>query len=318
VITEVNIELLKKWQLAAQRGDSVNVTRDVSGMALEVVLRFIFGDDYQRVGCHFEILSHEPARNMEFASSFRALSKNILQVIDRRRKAAAAPRDVLSMLMQARDPQDGKFMPDSQLIDEILTLVVAGHETTASTLNWAWYLISQHPKVEEELSSELESRAECYEFVDLPKFSYTRQVIEETMRLYPAGWLMTRRALHDDRLGEYYVPAGTEIYIPPYYIQRHPKLWDEPDHFNPDRFSHENSRQRHRLATIPFSAGPRNCIGALFARVEMQIHLMTIAKHLRLRYIQSGPIEMEAGVNLRSKHDFLMFPKEKATRDEVA
>jgi len=215
------------------------------------------------------------------------------------------------MLMQARDPQDGKLMADRQLIDEILTLVVAGHETTASTLNLTWYLISQHPNVEEKLSSELNTPAVSSEFDDLPKFLYTRQIVEETMRLYPAGWLVTRRALHDDRLGEYFVPAGTEIYIPPYYIQRHPALWNEPDRFDPDRFSPENSQHRHRLAAIPFSAGPRNCIGALFARIEMQIHLMTIAKHLRLRYSQSGPIELDAGVNLRSKHDFLMYPEEK-------
>jgi cytochrome P450 len=216
------------------------------------------------------------------------------------------------MLMQARDPQEGNLMTDGQLIDEILTLVVAGHETTASTLNWTWYLLSQNPEAEEKLSTELNTLAISSQFDDLPKFVYTRRIIEETMRLYPAGWLVTRRALHDDRLGEYFVPAGTEIYIPPYYIQRHPGLWNEPERFDPDRFGPENSRHRHRLAAIPFSTGPRNCIGALFARVEMQIHLMTIAKHLRLRYIQSGPIELDAGVNLRSKHDFLMYPEEKA------
>ena len=311
VITAVNVELLRKWQLAARRNENVNVTRDVSSMALEVVLRFIFGGDYERVGCHFDLLSREPARNLEFARSFRALGKIILQVIDRRRKNPAIPTDVLGLLMQARDPQAGKFMPDSQLIDEILTLIVAGHETTASTLNWTWYLISQHPEVEEKLSKELNTLPSAFEFDDLPRFLYTRQVIEEAMRLYPAGWLVTRRALHDDHLGEYFVPAGTEIYIPPYFIQRHPDLWNELDRFNPDRFSPENSRNRHRLATIPFSAGPRNCIGAFFARIEMQIHLMTIARHLRLRYIQSGPIELDAGVNLRSRQDFIMYPEAK-------
>jgi cytochrome P450 len=101
----------------------------------------------------------------------------------------------------------------------------------------------------------------------------------------------------------------TEIYVPPYFIQRHPDLWEEPDLFNPDRFRPEISKHRHRLATIPFSAGPRNCIGALFARVEMQIHLLIIARHLRLRYIQSRPVELEAGVNLRSKYDFIMSPR---------
>ena len=131
------------------------------------------------------------------------------------------------------------------------------------------------------------------------------------MRLYPAGWLLTRKALRNDRLGEYFVPAGTEIYVPPYFIQRHPDLWEEPDRFNPDRFRPDNSKRRHRLATIPFSAGPRNCIGEHFARMEMQLHLMTIARSLRLRYIPSRPVELEADVNLRSRYDFIMYPEAK-------
>lgn len=308
LISAVNTKLLRKWQLAAQKNESVNVTRDVSGMALEVVLRFIFGEDYERVAVHFELLSQEPARNMEFASSFRALGKIILEVTARRQKDPAHSADALAMFMKARDPQSGEPMADSQLVDEVLTMIVAGHETTASTLNWTWYLISQHPEVEQKLSDELDTLTPFSTFEDLPRFVYTRQIVDEAMRLYPAGWLVTRRALHDDRLGEYFVPAGTEIYIPPYFIQRHPDLWEEPDRFNPDRFSAENSKHRHRLATIPFSVGPRNCIGALFARIEMQIHLMTIARHLRLRYVQSKPIELDAGVNLRSKHDFIMYP----------
>ncbi|MGA9978034.1 MAG: cytochrome P450 [Candidatus Sulfotelmatobacter sp.] len=311
MITTVNSELLGKWQLAARRNESVNVTRDVSGMALEVVLRFILGDDYERVGSHFDLLSDEKARNMEFVSSFRALGKIILQVIDRRRKDPAASTDALGMMMRARDPQSGQSMEDRQLIDEILTLIVAGHETTASTLNWAWYLISQHPGVEQRLSNELNTLTPLSEIGDLPKFLYTRQIIDEVMRLYPAGWLLTRKALQDDMLGEYFVPAGTEIYVPLYFIQRHPDLWEEPDRFDPDRFRPENSGRRPRLATMPFSAGPRNCIGALFARIEMQIHLMTVARSLRLRYVSSRPIELDADVNLRSKYDFIMYPEAK-------
>jgi cytochrome P450 len=273
------------------------------------VLRFILGDDYELVGFHFDLLSQEPARNIEFATSFRSLGKIILQVVDRRRENSVTSTDALGMLMQARDPQNGQLMQEGQLIDEILTMIVAGHETTASTLNWAWYLISQHPEVEPKLTNELNALTTCSEFSDLPRFLYARQIIDETMRLYPAGWVVTRKALGDDRLGEYFVPAGTEIYVPPYFIQRHPDLWEEPDRFNPDRFRPENSKQRHRLATIPFSAGPRNCIGEHFARTEMQIHLMTIARHLRLRYIASRPIELDAGVNLRSKYDFVMYPE---------
>jgi len=311
LITRVNCRLLSKWQLAARTNETVNVSRDVSGMALEVVLRFIFGDDYEQVGSHFDLLTQEHARNMAFARSFRLLGKYILQVIERRRRNTATPNDALGLLMQARDPQSGQLMQDGQLIDEILTLIVAGHETTASTLNWTWYLISQHPEVEQKLSNELNELPAFSEIDDLPRFLYTRQIIEETMRLYPAGWLLTRKALHDDWLGEYFVPAGTEIYISLYAIQRHPDLWEEPDRFNPDRFRSDNSKPRHRLATMPFSAGPRNCIGQLFARVEMQIHVLTIAKCLRLRYVQSRPIELDAGVNLRSKYDFVMCPEPK-------
>jgi len=308
-IAAVSARLLGKWQLAARTNDSVNVTRDVSSMALEVMLRFILGEDYEQIAPHFDLLTEERTRDMAFVRTFRPLGKILLQLVDRRRKKPPASNDALNVLMQARDPQSGQCMRDNQLIDEILTLVVAGHETTASTLNWAWYLLSQHPDVEQKLFRELDSVTNSFELDDLSKFSYTRQVIDETMRLYPAGWIMTRRALHDDRLGDYFVPAGIEIYIPSYYIQRHLELWDEPERFDPDRFLPENSKNRHRLATIPFSAGPRNCIGALFARVEMQIHIMTISRSLRLRYVASKPMEIDAGVNLRSKYDLSMYPE---------
>jgi cytochrome P450 len=317
LISTVNSELLRKWQLAARRNESVNVTRDVSAMAIEVVLRFILGDDFERVGFHFDLLSHEKARDMAFARSFRALGKIILEVIDRRRKDRTPSTDALGMLMRARSPQSGQLMQDQQLIDEVLTMIVAGHETTASTLNWIWYLISQHTEVEERMSNEL-SLTTFSEFDDLPRFRYTQQIIEETMRLYPAGWLVTRKALRDDWLGEYFVPAGTEIYVPPYFIQRHPDLWEEPDRFNPDRFRPENAKHRHRLATIPFSSGPRNCIGAHFARIEMLIHLLIIARYLRLRYIPSKPIELDAGVNLRSRYDIFMYPEAKTVGNSEA
>jgi cytochrome P450 len=309
VIVAVNSGLLQKWQSAAQRNESVNVTHDVSGMALEVVLRFIFGEYYQEASSHFQILTVEQTRDMAFARSFRALGKVILQIINRKRKDSTPATDALGIMMQARDPQSGQLMPDRQIIDETLTLIVAGHETTASTLNWNWYLISQHPEVELKLADELDSLTTSFEFDDLPKFSYARQIIEETMRLYPAGWFVSRKALGDDWLGDYFVPTGTELYLPPYFIQRHPDLWEEPDRFNPDRFRPENSKHRHRMAMIPFSAGPRNCIGMHFARIEMQIHLMIIARCLRLEYVASRPVELDAGINLRSKYDFIMYPK---------
>jgi cytochrome P450 len=311
VITTANIALLQKWGHAAQEKRSVNVTRDISIMVLKVVLVSIFGDAYDQVAPHFNILSEESARNLQFAQAFRPLRKIVAQVAAERRKRNITSTDILGMLMEARDRESGEAMPDHQLVSEIITLIVAGYETTASTLNWTWYLLSQYPEVEKKLSNELTNSpcGECPQLDDLPKFAFTRQVLEETMRLYPPGWLMTRKAIKDDQLGDYFVPVGTEIYISPYLIHRHPGLWEAPDRFNPDRFDPCRSKERHALAMLPFSVGPRKCIGESLARIEMQIHLMTIGKHLRLRWVGGKPVELEAGVNLRSKHDFIMTPE---------
>lgn len=320
LIVAANIRLLERWEEAAQKRANVNVTHDLSSMILEVVLRSIFGDEYEDIGPHFNILSEVTTRDLEFARAFGSLRKIVRDVAARRRKSDSARPDILGMLMNAVDRETGRSMAERHLVNEIMTLIVAGHETTASTLNWAWYLISQHADVEEKLSNELANlpAAEFPSMDDLPKFTYTRQVLDEALRLYPAGWLMTRRALSDDQLGAYFVPAGTEIYISPYFIQRHPGLWEDPHRFNPDRFGSDQSSDRPRRAMLAFSAGPRNCVGELLARLEMQLHLLIVARRLRLRYVQTGPLELEAGVNLRSKHDFIMIPERKATAGSTA
>jgi len=310
VITKANVALLTKWERAAKENGCVNVTRDISLMILEVVLISIFGDDYEKVAPHFSILSSESARDLQFAQTFRPLGNLITQTVGERRKEGRISADILGMLMEARDRNSGQVMPDRQLASEIMTLIVAGHETTASTLTWTWYLLSQHPVAEERLSEELgRLLGDGFALCDLTKFTYTRQIIEEAMRLYPPGWLMTRRAMKDDHLGDYFVPAGTEVYISPYLIQRNPALWDSPDCFYPDRFDPDQSQHRHELAMLPFSAGPRKCIGEYLARVEMQIHLIMIAKQLRLRSVGVQAVELDASVNLRNKYDLVMTPE---------
>jgi cytochrome P450 len=311
VIKAANAALLKKWIYAAQERESVNITSDISHMTLSVVLRSIFGDDYEQVAPEFSILSEESARNLQFAQAFRPLGKMVIDVATQRRKQSRRDPDMLGVLMEASDQKSGQVMPDRQLVSEIMTLIVAGHETTASTLDWVWYLLSKNSEVEMKLASELDTLvgSEFNDSADLRKCAYVRQVIEETLRLYPAGWLMTRKALRDDQLGDYFVPAGTEIYISPYLIQRSPALWEAPDAFNPDRFDPDQSQNRHELAMLPFSAGPRKCIGELLARIEMQIHVIMIAKYLRLMCASEKLPELDAGVNLRSKCDFIMVPE---------
>lgn len=311
VITKANSELLEKWRCAAQNNGPVNITNDISHMILRIVLISIFGDDYEEVAPRLNILSDESARNIQFAQTFRPLGKIVVEIAVKRRKERNKATDILGMLMEARDRNSGRAMPDSQLVSEVMTLIVAGHETTASTLNWVWYLLSRNSEVEEKLKRELDVlfRNNVVEMRELPRFGYTRQVIEETLRMYPAGWLMTRKALKDDQIGDYFVPAGTEIYISPYLIQRHPDLWKDPDRFCPERFEPGQSHDRHELAMLPFSAGPRKCIGEMLARIEMQVHVMMIARHLSLRYVSERPVELDAGVNLRGKYDFIMSPE---------
>jgi cytochrome P450 len=255
----------------------------------------------------FEILTEQPERSLAFADAFRPLADLVIQLAVKRRADNFPRHDLLGMLMQARDRETGSAMSDRQLAREVMTLVVAGHETTASVLNWTWYLLARHPAVDDELADELSSLGDNLPSVDdMPRFSQTRRIIEEVMRLYPPGWLLTRKALADDHVGGYLVPAGTEIYIAPYLIQRHPKLWQEPDRFNPDRFS-ADSRNREFRAMLPFSIGPRNCIGEYLARLEMQIHLMMVGRVLRLRLVdETHQPKLAAGVNLLSRDDFLM------------
>jgi len=309
IVRSANVALLEKWRTAAASKASVNITRDISLMVLEVTLRAIFGTDYDRVAPEFQIIA-EDSRNLQFAKICNTLRSSIVQIAIQRRKDEFVAKDILGMMMQARDRENHRPMPDAQLAREAMTLVIAGHETTASVLNWTWYLLSTHAGVEQRLSSELNALAsEAIAVEALADFVYTRQVIEEALRSYPPLWLMTRKAVRDDQIGEYFVPAGTEIYISPYLIQRHPDLWEAPDLFDPERFSADQSQARQRLAMCPFGAGPRNCIGEFLARIEMQIHLMIIAKELRLRRDETGSPQLAAGVNLLSKDAFIMTPE---------
>jgi cytochrome P450 len=305
-IVAANAEVAGNWTQAAQRGLQVNVTRDTSLLALNVILGIVFGDDTSAYAADFRTVFEDTRRDLHFAQNFRALRIRLLELIGHRRRGEHERLDLLGMLMSVRS-RDGQAMSDPQLMNEIMTLVVAGHETTASTLNWIWYLLARHPSVEQRLSREIADTP-----LDLcapESCTYANQVIEEVLRLYPPGWLLTRRAIADDQVDGYFVPAGTEIYISPYLIQRNPEYWPSPSDFDPDRFEESRVKERHPLASIPFSAGPRNCVGEALARAEIQLHLATIARSLRLRYEEAEAPRLVAEVNLRSARDFLMTPE---------
>lgn len=313
VIGDENTQLLARWEGPARRGEPVNLTDEMSLLTLQVVLRAIFGRDLERMsaelgGNPFDVITREQERNLQFAYKFRSLTRLVARLIERRRAGDEQHFDYISMLMNARDKDTGEPMGERDLIDEILTLVVAGHETTASGLNWIWYLLSQHPEVESRLHAQIDAVPEdpAPSLAAMEQLTYARQVIDEALRLYPPGWLLSRRTVAPDVLSGYEIPAGSNVLLPLYLLHRHPRYWRDPEAFMPERFAPEHEAERPRFAYMPFAAGPRHCIGETFALYEMLMHLQRVARRFRLVHVPDKPIELEAQINLRTRNPVFM------------
>ena len=312
-IARANERFLERWDALAGRGEPVNLTDEMSELTLTIVLRAIFGTDLDRLsaelgGNPFEVVTKEQSRDLQFAYKFRQLTKLVAKLIARRRAEPEEHFDYVAMLMSARDKETGEPMGERELIDEVMTLIVAGHETTASGLNWTWYLLSQHPEAEARLHAELDAAAHMAapSLADMEALAYTRQVIDEALRLYPPGWLLSRRTIEADVLGGFPVPPKTNVLLPLYLLHRHPGFWKEPERFWPERFAPEHEAERPRFAYMPFAAGPRHCIGETFALYEMLMHLYMVARRYRLAYEPDQPLELEAQINLRTRHPLHM------------
>jgi cytochrome P450 len=313
LIDACNERFIAKWEAQAARGELVNVTDDMSELTLEIVLLSIFGTDLERLsremgGNPFDIVTKEPARDLKFAYRFRQLSKLVGALAKRRVKDKSEHFDFLQMLIEARDKETGSPMSERDLIDEVMTLIVAGHETTASGLNWTWYLLSQNPEAEAKLHAEIDAVPEqaAPGLSEMERLSYTKNVVDEALRMYPPGWLLSRRTIGQDILSGYEVPPGTDVLLCLYLLHRHPRYWKEPETFRPERFDSEHESERPRFAYMPFAAGPRHCIGETLALYEMYMHLYKVARRYRLRYVPDRPLELEAQINLRTKHPLMM------------
>ncbi|MEO8063332.1 MAG: cytochrome P450 [Pseudomonadota bacterium] len=313
LIDACNERFITKWEAQAARGEMVNITDDMSELTLEIVLLSIFGTDLERLskemgGNPFDIVTKEPARDLKFAYKFRQLSKLVGTLAARRRVEKTEHFDFLQMLMDARDKETGAPMSERELIDEAMTLIVAGHETTASGLNWTWYLLSQNPEAEKLLHAEIDAAAEKADpsLTEMEALPYTKNVVDEALRLYPPGWLLSRRTIAPDVLSGFAVPAGTDVLLCPYLLHRHPRYWKEPDAFRPERFDAAHEAERPRFAYMPFAAGPRHCIGETLALYEMYMHLYKVARRYRLRYVPDRELELEAQINLRTKYPLMM------------
>ncbi len=315
MVREKNLELRERWRSASAAAAAVNLDEDMSIMTLALVLDSIFSEDLPRIvdehGSNpFLLVTEESARNLLFAARFRALAGIIQDTIDRRRREDRRPFDLLSMLIDARDRTTGEAMSDRELLDEIMTLIIAGHETTASALTWTWYLLSQHPAAMACMREEIRSLP-----ADLPmtveslqQLVYTRQVIDESLRLYPPGWVLTRKAIAADEIGGHVIDSGSHVFVSPYMVHRNPAFWPDPERFDPERFAPGADEGRHMCAYLPFGAGPRRCIGEQLAVLEMQIHFFVMAREFELGYLGDRPPVLDAQVNLRPRDPIHMRP----------
>ncbi|MGH8258016.1 MAG: cytochrome P450 [Steroidobacteraceae bacterium] len=313
VIATANDQLLARWERHAASGEPINVTDEMSELTLEVILRAVFGTDLDRLsqqlgGNPFQIITRDPARDLSFAYRFRQLRKLVSELAGRRRSDTEEHFDFIGMLVNARHRATAAPMGERELVDEVMTLIIAGHETAASTLNSAWYLLSQHPAAEASLHAEIDA-APAQDALDLAAteaLPYARSVLMETLRLYPAVWLLSRKTIGPDVLAGYTIPAGVDVLLSPYLIHRHPRFWSEPEAFRPGRSEFTQEAARPPLAYVPFSAGPRHCIGESMALFEMCVHLYKVARRYRLIYEPGKPMELEALINLRTRLPLMM------------
>ncbi|CAN7268319.1 cytochrome P450 [Agrobacterium tumefaciens] len=265
-----------------------------------------------------EWLPHPGRRKARAAVDY--LRSSLATVISERRQNPIERNDLVSMLLEAKDPETGRMMSDTEIIDNLLTFITAGHETTALGLAWTFHLLSQNSDVERKVIDEIEAvtAGEPVAADHIARLTYTRQVFSEAMRLYPPAPVVTRTALQDFRLGEHDIPAGTVLYVPIYAVHRHTTLWEEPDRFDPSRFQPEKVKARHRYAYMPFGAGPRVCIGNAFAMMEAVAILAVLLQNDHLRNKSPGNTEPLMRVTLRPENRLMMQVSSRKNKSPAA
>jgi cytochrome P450 len=325
VFTRVSRQLGDRWTIAARSGQPVDVAADMMLVALQAVVECLFGT---RIGDEADVLAratldvlhhimHQARtlgvvpgwvptrRNRRFRRALGVLDGAIYETLRERRQAGGGERDdLLGRLMAAR--VDGESLSDQELRDEMITLLIAGHETVASALAWTWDLLAVHPDVEARFHDEVDRLPDdASEAPDLKDFRFTGAVFEEALRLYPPAWIVSRKSREADVLGGFRVPAGALVVLSPYVTQRRSDLWPDPDSFQPERFF-DRSVERPRFAYFPFGGGAHLCIGNHFAILEAAMILATLGQRFRLRRAGGAEPEVEPGVTLQPRDGLLM------------
>jgi cytochrome P450 len=331
LMVQAAAETAERW---ARLGKTVpiNALTEMAALTAEIICRTVFGrqlgaaraaeiitafSEYQKLIGQLDLAYffglpdwlprfHSPAIHR----SAKRIHKVLDQVIrDCRKQLSNGEASMIRLLIEARDPESGERLDERALRNEAAVIFMAGHETTANSLAWAWYLLSQAPEVEERLHAELAQvladRPPSLD--DVPKLVYTRAVFEETVRLYPPVPLLARQALRDETIRGRPVPAGSLVMVVPWLLHRHRKFWGKPDHYIPERFLPEYSQFRVRHAYLPFSVGPRICAGAAFGLAEAILCIATLAQRVRLRLAPDAIVAPVCRLTLRPGDDLRMF-----------
>ena len=309
-------------RLRAQAGgEPVDVSGEMTGLTLGVLGRTLLDEDlspHASIGHDFEAIQDQAMfevvtigavpqflplpKQLRFRAARARLQKVTEQLAaEREARDGGVGDDVLSRLLESVRAEQDPRVARRRLRDELVTLLLAGHETTASTLSWAFYLIDQNPEVGERLRQEaltvLGDRLP--EFDDLNRLEYTTMVVEETMRLYPPVWMLSRIAQGPDTIAGYRVPAGADVVVCPYTLHRHPEFWDQPERFDPERFDRQRRAQRPRYAYIPFGAGPRFCVGNHLGMMEAVFVIAMVMREMRLSLPRGSSVVPEPMLSLR-------------------
>lgn len=326
LMTDTTNVMLQQWDTYARERQVFDVGKEMSSLTLQILSKSLFNVDVSAKTNNFgQAFSQANAflidyfympfpplfirtpRNRRFWSAVQTMDAIAYEIIRDKRQQQEDVGDLLSILLNAVD-ENGQGMDDKQLRDEIMSLLLAGHESSANVLAWTCYLLTQHPEAEERLHAELDQilagRIPTVE--DLPQLHYTRMVLEEAMRLYTPAWLLMRRAIQDDEIDGYHIPANSYVLWSTYISHRHPDFWEKPEQFYPEHFSAEGSAKRPRHAYMAFSSGPRICLGNTFAMTEMQLILATIARQYSVSLAPGHHVEPEPLLTLRPKNGVLV------------
>ena len=326
VIVDSTREFAELWA-SLPAGSEFDIAEQMRALTLKIICRTMFSSDaeelaaladealeYAQSALVFGVLDVLPVigkwrierKTNGIRATFAGMDAAIYRLIAAREKIRdEAPKDFLTRLVAAKDPENGAGLNATEVRDEVITIFMAGHETTAVTMTWVWYLLSQHPEVEAKLHAELDTvlggRLPSAE--DLPKLEYARMIIEEAMRLYPpAPGISVREAQAEDELCGFRVKPGLQVLISPWILHRHRKLWDRPQVFDPLRFTKEASEKRPRFSYLPFGGGPRICIGATLAMTEATLILARLAGRFRVRLKAGQQIALQTRITLRPRY----------------